>query len=68
MSERIEDKELSCIECKNTFTWTADEQTVFQEKGTKKPPKRCADCEQDRLTRRSEYGYGGAKVKSGGRW
>jgi DNA-directed RNA polymerase subunit RPC12/RpoP len=59
VSEEIEDKKLSCIDCKRTFTWTADEQTGFHEKGMKKPPKRCADCEQDRLTRRSEFGHGG---------
>ncbi len=68
MTEEIKDKELSCIECKQTFTWTSEEQTVFHEKGTKTPPKRCADCEQDRLTRQSEFGHSGAKTKSGGRW
>ncbi len=67
MSEEFKDKELSCIECKYIFTWTSDEQTVVHGKGIKKPPKRCTDCEQDRLTRRSEFGHGGAKVKSGGR-
>jgi len=67
VSEGIKDKELSCVDCKRTFTWTADEQTGFHEKGMKKLPKRCADCKQDRLTRRSEYGHGGARVKSGGR-
>ncbi len=68
MSEGIKDEELSCIECKGSFTWTSDEQTAFHEKGMKMPPKRCTDCEQDRLTRRSEFGHGGPKVKSGGRW
>ena len=48
MIEEIKGKELSCIWCKSTFTWTSDEQTVFHEKGLPHPPKALRGCEQDR--------------------
>jgi NAD-dependent SIR2 family protein deacetylase len=63
------DKVMTCIECKETFNWSVEEQGVFHEKGMRRPPKRCASCEQERRRRRSEFGLGGTKARiSGGRW
>jgi hypothetical protein len=63
------DKEMTCIDCKGSFSWSAEEQDIFHEKGMSRPPKRCASCEHDRQSRRSEFGLGGTKARSGGgRW
>lgn len=45
----LEDIELRCINCGETFIFSAQEQKIFQKRGFH-PPKRCPDCiEQERI-------------------
>jgi NAD-dependent SIR2 family protein deacetylase len=64
VSEEFKDKELSCIECKGAFTWAADEQARFYEKGLKKrEPKRCPSCRQEQDSRRNVFNLKGPKSR-----
>lgn len=45
-SEEFEDKQITCIDCGQEFTWTGGEQLFFRDKGLKNPPKRCRNCKQ----------------------
>lgn len=49
-SENYIDKTLRCVEqdCQEIFTWSADEQKFFKEKGLTHPPARCLDCRRKR--------------------
>jgi CxxC-x17-CxxC domain-containing protein len=38
------DRSLTCAECNATFTFSADEQQLFTEKGYRDRPRRCPDC------------------------
>lgn len=38
------DKEITCVDCKNTFTFTAGEQEFYASKGLTNEPKRCKEC------------------------
>ncbi len=38
------DQNLTCAECNATFTFSADEQQVFTQKGYRDRPRRCPDC------------------------
>lgn len=49
-----EDQTLTCVDCGDTFTWTAGEQDFFQEKGFTNPPKRCKDCRQAKKNSRGD--------------
>jgi CxxC-x17-CxxC domain-containing protein len=44
----FEDKTLTCSDCDNSFTFTADEQEQFRAKGYTNTPKRCPDCRKSR--------------------
>src|SRR5580700_7655645 len=37
-------KNITCIECKNTFVFSAGEQSFFQCRGLSNEPKRCPHC------------------------
>ncbi len=37
-------KNITCIECRNTFVFTAGEQGFFQSRGLSNEPKRCPHC------------------------
>jgi hypothetical protein len=50
----FDNRELTCIDCRRNFTWSAGEQAFFQEKGFTEPPKRCPDCRQARKARNKE--------------
>lgn len=39
----FEDKNLTCVDCRTEFTFTAGEQEFYTDKGFT-PPKRCASC------------------------
>lgn len=41
------DKVICCVECKEDFTWTVDEQLFFQKKGLFSRPKRCKSCKKN---------------------
>jgi len=45
------DRQLTCVECNNEFTFSAGEQQRHQELGFTNEPKRCAPCRQARKAR-----------------
>ena len=51
-----QDQQLTCAECGNPFTDTADDQAFRAERGYTNTPKRCPDC---RAARRAGSGGGG---------
>ena len=53
-----EDKTLTCQECSQPFTFSADDQSYHAEKGYENEPKRCPSCRQARRDR-SNGGSGG---------
>ena len=54
-----EDRSLACVDCGQSFIFSADDQAYHAEKGYTNEPKRCASCRQGRRDRRSDDGYGG---------
>ncbi len=56
-----QDRTLSCVECSDSFTFSADDQSYHAEKGYTNEPKRCPSCRQARRSQRygdsSGYGY-----------
>lgn len=48
----FEDKELQCVECGETFIFSADEQSFFESKGYTHDPKRCPSCREKRKVQR----------------
>ncbi len=56
----FEDKTLECSDCGNEFTFSADEQELFESRGYTNEPKRCPECRQARKAQRygnDGYGY-----------
>jgi CxxC-x17-CxxC domain-containing protein len=51
-----QDRTLTCQDCSQTFTFSADDQAYHAEKGYTNDPKRCPSCRQ---ARRGERDYGG---------
>lgn len=45
------DKSLVCVDCHQTFIWTAGEQLFFYDKKFKNEPKRCKGCKTRRGSR-----------------
>ncbi len=54
-----EDRTLSCMECNQSFTFSADDQAYHAEKGYTNEPKRCPTCRQAKRTQRNSDGFGG---------
>ena len=52
----FEDKSIQCSDCGATFTFSAEEQELFQSRGYTNEPKRCPSCRQARKSER--YGSG----------
>jgi CxxC-x17-CxxC domain-containing protein len=48
----FEDKNLTCSDCGASFTFSADEQQLFQERGYTNEPKRCPECRTARKSSR----------------
>jgi len=42
----FQDRSISCIDCGESFLWTAGEQIFFHDKGLRNEPKRCKRCKQ----------------------
>ena len=57
----FEDKTLQCSDCGATFTFSAGEQELFQQRGYTNEPKRCPNCRQARKSDRSGSSSYGAK-------
>ncbi len=55
------DKQITCVDCGQEFTFTAAEQEFFQQKGYTNEPKRCLSCRQARKADRG----GGAGAPRG---
>ena len=55
----FEDRTLTCVECNEGFTFSADDQQYHSEKGYENDPKRCPSCRQSRRNQRSGDGFGG---------
>ena len=53
-----EDKTLTCQDCGQPFTFSADDQSFHAMKGFTNEPKRCASCRQSRRSERNDGGYG----------
>src|SRR3990172_6331652 len=54
-----QDKTLTCQDCSQSFTFSADDQQYHAEKGYSNEPKRCPSCRQTRRDGRSgsDSGY-----------
>jgi CxxC-x17-CxxC domain-containing protein len=44
--EELQDRLLVCIDCGDSFIWSAGEQAFFRDKQLTNPPKRCKGCKQ----------------------
>ncbi|MCX8126577.1 MAG: zinc-ribbon domain containing protein [Dehalococcoidia bacterium] len=54
----LQDKTLTCSDCGTGFTFTAQEQELFQQRGYSSEPKRCPECRQVRKSQhRNDGGY-----------
>jgi hypothetical protein len=51
----MEDKQLTCKDCGQTFTFTANEQAFYKEKGFDNEPQRCPGCRKIRKAERSNF-------------
>ena len=51
-----EDRTLTCQECEQPFTFSADDQSYHAEKGYTNEPKRCPSCRQARRNDRDNSG------------
>jgi CxxC-x17-CxxC domain-containing protein len=51
-----QDKQLTCVECGTTFTFTAAEQERYAQRGFTNEPKRCSPC---RAAKKAAGGGGG---------
>lgn len=50
-TSEVEDTSILCIDCGQTFVWTAGEQIFFRDKRLENPPKRCKDCKKAKTKR-----------------
>ena len=50
------DKQLVCQDCGSEFTFSAEDQEFFAERGYTNEPRRCPDCRRTRRSARSESG------------
>jgi len=57
------DKQLTCVDCGESFTFTAGEQEKFASLGFTNEPKRCAPC---RAAKKASGGGGGGGGRRGG--
>ncbi len=56
-----EDRMLTCQDCGESFTFSADDQQYHAEKGYENEPKRCPSCRQARRGDRGSGGYGSSR-------
>lgn len=58
-----EDKNITCVECGNSFIFSGAEQEQYRQRGYTNEPKRCPPC---RESRRMRMGGGGGRGPRGG--
>ena len=51
----MQDIELKCRDCGETFTFTAGEQEFYQQKGFTNQPTRCPECRKARKAQRNNF-------------
>src|ERR1035437_741248 len=61
-----EDKTIVCVDCGAEFTFTADEQQRFAERGFTNEPKRCKTCRDAKKAQQGGSGGGGGGYSGGG--
>ena len=61
----ISDKNLTCVECAQDFTFTVGEQEFFASKGFTNEPSRCPQCRAARKNQQGGGGSGGGYGRSG---
>ncbi|HEY5641044.1 MAG TPA: CxxC-x17-CxxC domain-containing protein [Dehalococcoidia bacterium] len=61
----FEDKNLTCVECNQSFVYSVDDQQFHAEKGYTEP-KRCPSCRAARRSGGSSYGGGSTYSSYGG--
>lgn len=44
VNTELQDASIMCVDCSESFIWTAGEQVFFHDKGLQNPPKRCKPC------------------------
>ena len=52
-----EDRILTCIECGQSFTFSADDQAYHSQQGYTNEPKRCPSCRQAKRAQRNDGGF-----------
>ena len=57
------DKQLTCVDCGTQFTFSAEDQEFFAQRGYTNEPRRCPSCRQ---ARRGSRGGGGSYGGGGG--
>ena len=61
------DKNLQCVECNQSFTFSAGEQEAFAQRAYTNEPKRCPACREARRGQRQGSGsFGGSSGFGGG--
>ena len=60
-----QDKDITCKDCGQSFTFTAGEQEFFQTRGFSEPI-RCKTCRDIRKSQKSDRGFGGSGGGGGG--
>lgn len=53
-----QDRTLSCQDCGTGFTFSADDQAYFAQRGFTNEPKRCPSCRANRRDQRDRFGGG----------
>ena len=61
----FQDRDLTCVECNQTFVFSADDQQYHADKGYTNEPKRCPSCRASRRANRGG-GFGGGSGFGGG--
>jgi len=54
----FEDKSIQCVDCGATFTFSAEEQELFESRGYTNEPKRCPSCRRARKAERGGGSFG----------
>lgn len=57
----FQDRTLTCQDCGQPFTFSAEDQQYHADKGYANDPKRCPDCRATRRSERGGSGYGGRR-------
>ena len=61
----LTDQTLVCATCGQTFSFTAQEQSFYREKGFQHTPKRCRDCRRAKRAMQSPGNGGGSHPRAG---